>query len=61
MVAAGVFEKIGDSLQRREEEGYRERVDELKSALNGEYGQRQTVIAARRKVLMTLTKKKKNL
>ena len=36
-------------------------MDELKNALNGEYAQRQTVIAARRKVLMALAKRKKNL
>jgi hypothetical protein len=31
MVAAGLFVKVGDSLEKKEEEGYRRRVDSLRN------------------------------
>jgi hypothetical protein len=61
MVAAGLFIKSGDSLEKKEEDSFRERVEVIKGELSNQLAALQSSLAPRRKELASLTSRKQLL
>lgn len=59
MVAAGLFNKNGDNLEKKESKSYRDKVDSLKGDLSAEFNRRQ-VIVNNKKMLANRLNKRKN-
>ena len=58
MVAAGLFSKNGDNLEKQESSAFREKVEVLRHEVNGEYAQKQAVVNNKKMVANRLAKRK---
>ena len=61
MVAAGLFSKNGDNLEKKESRVYRDKVEGLRNDLNSEYTQKQTVVNNKKMMASRLNKRKNKI
>ena len=57
MVAAGLFRKAGEMLEKNEEEGFREKVEGIKGGLMQEYAARQAALSHKKEMIAKMKKR----
>jgi len=61
MVAAGLFSKNGDNLEKRESKTYRDKVDGLKGQLVNDFNKQQTIVNNKKMLANRLNKRKQKI
>ena len=61
MVAAGLFRKTGEMLEKNEQEGFRERVEVFKTGLMQEYTERQATLQQKKALKGKIARREEKL
>lgn len=61
MVAAGLFNKNGDNLEKKESPDYRKKVESIKTGLNHDHSRRQTLVTNKKMLAGRLLRRKQKI